>query len=363
MKRRLFVIIPSLESTGPIKGAIALCNGISEYVRVSIVVLKPCKVIDLNISKDVEVIELFNKGGWAKRLSFFDKAILDELKITNSMPICLSMCFSADLFNYISRSKATRWSSIRGNLPENYGTTYGLIGEIIGRLQYRMISKFDGVIAMTISMGNQYYRLTGKRAFVIGNFIDEETIEMYRQKTNTVSKTLGFVFVGRLAKNKDPVSVIKSIHKLVNEGHECSLDILGEGEEEEKLISLVETFGLSGMVTFHGHLKNPWQIAANAHCLVLPSLTEGISRASLEALCLGVPCVMRNVDGNGELITEGKNGELFSDLSELPEKMVAAAELGRRYANQRPNLLPRNFTKSIGIQKYHNLFSLSDGSN
>ena len=51
--------------------------------------------------------------------------------------------------------------------------------------------------------------------------------------------------------------------------------------------------------------------------MVLPSFSEGVSRSALEALFLGVPCVLRDVDGASELIHDGINGYLFNENSEL----------------------------------------------
>jgi glycosyltransferase involved in cell wall biosynthesis len=72
---------------------------------------------------------------------------------------------------------------------------------------------------------------------------------------------------------------------------------------------------------------------------VLPSLSEGAARACLEALHLGVPCVVREVDGSAELIRPGVNGELFTRDGEL------AGAIGRvvsrpREPGVRHSLLP-----------------------
>ena len=89
-------------------------------------------------------------------------------------------------------------------------------------------------------------------------------------------------------------------------------------------------------------------------CLVLPSLTEGVSRASLEALYLGVPCVMRNVDGNSELIKEGENGVLFDSDEQLSSAMIKCATIGKRWTLKRPNLLPEPFSLDASITSFMN---------
>ena len=65
--RRVFVIVPSLVPAGPVKGAVALCNGLSEQYRVTLVVLKPLTIPGLDILPSVELLSLGAIHGWKAR--------------------------------------------------------------------------------------------------------------------------------------------------------------------------------------------------------------------------------------------------------------------------------------------------------
>lgn len=56
---------------------------------------------------------------------------------------------------------------------------------------------------------------------------------------------------------------------------------------------------------------------------VLPSVTEGLSQALLEAMALGVPVIATRAAGNSDLIRDGHNGYLFDngDTKELAAKI------------------------------------------
>ena len=77
----------------------------------------------------------------------------------------------------------------------------------------------------------------------------------------------------------------------------------------------------------------------------MPSFSEGCPRAALEALNLGIPCILRNVDGNNELVNDkNKNGKVFNKNENLSQIMIAEAKksVQRIYYS---SLLPKNFYK------------------
>ena len=105
--------------------------------------------------------------------------------------------------------------------------------------------------------------------------------------------------------------LIESIRSLCEEGHDVYLDLIGSGPLEKSIHELVSSYDLSSNVKFHGQLETPLPELSKADVFVLPSLSEGISRAVLEALHMGLPCIIRRVDGNDELIQSGINGILL----------------------------------------------------
>jgi glycosyltransferase involved in cell wall biosynthesis len=131
------------------------------------------------------------------------------------------------------------------------------------------------------------------------------------------------------------------------------LDMIGSGPLMNDTNREVERLGLQGIVKLHGHLSNPYFLISKADVFVLPSLAEGTSRASLEALYLGVPCVLRQVDGNSELIQSGFNGVLFNEDDELVDAMLDAFRISKLQSNN--NLLPDFFRQKESSDRYLNL--------
>ena len=83
----------------------------------------------------------------------------------------------------------------------------------------------------------------------------------------------------------------------------------------------------------------------------LPSLSEGTSRASLEALFIGLPCVLRKIDGNSELVEDGCNGILFEKDSDLYLAMLSALNIVDLNSGHE-DLLPLFFRQEYSSKKY-----------
>ena len=81
---------------------------------------------------------------------------------------------------------------------------------------------------------------------------------------------------------------------------------------------------MSEMIFDHGQLNNPFEIVLRENYFVLPSLSEGTSRAAMEAFYLGLPYIMLNVTRNCELIQIGEQEYLFDEDEKLSFVMEQA---------------------------------------
>jgi glycosyltransferase involved in cell wall biosynthesis len=83
-----------------------------------------------------------------------------------------------------------------------------------------------------------------------------------------------------------------------------TLNVVGAGRLQSALRQQVAHSGLGDLVTFSGQLDTSEVRAAldDADLFVLPSLTEGLPRALLEAMARGLPAVATDVGGIPELL-------------------------------------------------------------
>ena len=104
------------------------------------------------------------------------------------------------------------------------------------------------------------------------------------------------------------------------------------------LEAMAHELAIDQSVEFLGQVADPFPLLLQSDVFVLPSKSEGISNALLEAMMLGLPCVVTNIAGNGDVISHKENGLLVSpnnedDLSaalvQLGTSQVLREKLGR----------------------------------
>jgi len=90
-----------------------------------------------------------------------------------------------------------------------------------------------------------------------------------------------------------------------------------------------------GDVECWGHCDNMPDVLAQADIVCLPSYREGLPKALIEAMAMGLPCVTTDVPGCREVVTDGDNGFLVpardaASLAEAIAKLVDNAGLRER---------------------------------
>lgn len=353
--KKLYIIIPSLEISGPTNGAIALLKLLRNSIDTTIVFLKntPAKKHEV---KNLSILDLSKEKNLRSKIKKFNNIILEnsqKYKVSS-----ISMCFSADLFSLLSKKIDLKINSIRGNLYKNYSYDYGLLGYFLAIFHLFLCNFFDRSIVMNKKMLNQVKKLSFSKVSIIKNFIDENLLVKYRKK-DFEKKIYKLIYVGSLTKRKNISSIIKLVHNLKKYKRNIFLDILGEGNDEKKIKELINDCNLNSIIKLHGFKKNPYTLLSSSSIMILPSFSEGLSRASMEALFLGIPVVIRNVDSNNELIENGLNGYLFDDDSEMLKATLKTIELIEdHWKFKKNNLLPKSFYLKSAKDKYENLFNL-----
>ena len=345
--KNIFIIIPIDIPSGPSKGAVALANYLVDYFPVSIICLRKGSGFDAQLDTKINLIYL-NKLNFISKIIKIRKIYLKSG--TKNKNISISMCFSADLINIFFNKFSITYASIRGNLIKNYTYDYKFLGTILAYFHLFLTRFHQKRIAMNKSMSAQIKYFSFKKVDIINNFIDEKNLIKYKKRSLNFDGTYRFCFLGNLIERKGVEILINEAKRLKN--YKFEVLIIGKGPLLSRLQKKVEKYDLKNQIKFLGSQSDPHKIVCNCHVMVLPSYSEGTSRAVLESLFLGIPCILRNIDGNKELINyKNCNGRLFNFDNELSQIMI---EVAKKSVKRKiyGNLLPKEFSQNFCGQQY-----------
>lgn len=134
-----------------------------------------------------------------------------------------------------------------------------------------------------------------------------------RKELNVPADAFVITSAGFLNKNKNNRVIIEALGKLQNPN--IYYLVCGEGEERNALQVLAERNGVTENVRFLGYRTDLPEIMACADLFAMPSFREGVPRALLEAMDLGLPCIGSRTRGITELLDNGAGGILCDPRS------------------------------------------------
>jgi glycosyltransferase involved in cell wall biosynthesis len=152
-------------------------------------------------------------------------------------------------------------------------------------------------------------------------------------------------FVGSFSRMyKGPDVLLHAAQICSKRGLRLSLQFVGEGRHLEEMKQLAGSLGLAELVEFTGRLsagERIFEALDSFDLFILPSRTEGVPRALLEAMARGCPCIGSDVGGIPELL---EPEELFpvGNASSLAALIASVASDSERLAR----MSERNAEKS-----------------
>lgn len=135
--------------------------------------------------------------------------------------------------------------------------------------------------------------------------------------------------VGRLSFQKNYEVLLKAFERIAHDFPDWDLLVLGEGEDREKLQTLIEGSDvLLGRVNIPGAVSDVSKYYAHAHLFCLPSRWEGFPNALAEALAHGLPSVgFAECDGVADLVAPGRTGLTAEGNNNAETLSLVLAEL------------------------------------
>ena len=233
-----------------------------------------------------------------------------------------------------------------------------VINRTLYRLQEKWLARYTDVL-ITINAedfeaaGKLKLRNNGKKYMIHGAGVEtgkKVTVDRdkKRKELNIPQDSFMIVSGGFLNANKNNKVVIEALSYIKQRN--IYYVACGEGEKRDQLIELASSLGLQSKVLLPGFRTDFSQILASADAFVMPSFRQGVPRALLEAMDLGIPCIGSKTRGIRELIGENLQGGYLCNPRNAKEFASAITNL-MDYPSQTSSMALRNKKEALKYSK------------
>lgn len=191
----------------------------------------------------------------------------------------------------------------------------------------RRYQKFDRIFCVSNEVRASFlrkYQVDPAKAETLYNPIDrEEILQKSREPAILpIKNTLKLVTVGRLVHQKGYDRLVRVADRLLQEGFDFVLYIIGDGEERASLEQYIREHNLQDNVILLGYQANPYKFMRLCDLFVCSSRAEGFSTVITEAVILGLPIISTDCAGVREIlgaescgiITDNNTNALYNSI-------------------------------------------------
>lgn len=214
----------------------------------------------------------------------------------------------------------------------------------------------------SVKQANAAYRLLYrlKDGVHIRNAVSVETGLLNVPALKSVDELHKVLFVGRITKQKNWPCLLRAI-PLVDPGCDVQLVVCGEGEEKEQLLAMADELDIAKKVQNLGYQQNIYPIMRSCDMLVLPSWYEGMPNVLLEALSIGLPCIVSDIPAHRDIIGDTGCALLFdpSNPKELAVRigLLSGDQTTARGMAERGKIVAQDYCPERMVREYRELYS------
>jgi glycosyltransferase involved in cell wall biosynthesis len=173
--------------------------------------------------------------------------------------------------------------------------------------------------------------------------------------------TFIYGFLGRLLEGKGADLMIESFNEIQKGKPEVLLLIVGDGPERGRLEEQVKKYEIGDKVIFAGFQRRPYDYMNLFDCFILPSVSEGLPIAVLEAMAMKKTVISTPVAGLKDLMKDGYNGIVLNkrtkaELMEAMDRIYGDKAYGEKLAVNAYNYLLQNYNINDYMKSLEKLY-------
>lgn len=323
--KKVVIFIPSIEAGGVERNAIWAANEIAAMgVDVDVVYVRAAEKQLQKFNGHVSLIQFP-----CTRYKFINRRISDAISMKRALGHYLKQqaADSTVVLSFQSSIAAIgscRKNKIRiicrlSNHPIAAKYEKSLTRKVSEWLKPHFYKKADLVIANSNRLAFDFGNKIRRKVETVYNPIDFKCIPKLKSEAIEPELLLEaqqyagklFISIGRLAVQKDYITLIKGIAQCKYKD-QIKLWIIGEGSEREHIENLIRSEKLQHTVRLLGYKSNVYAYMAQADLYIQTSLYEGCPNALIEASAAGLPAIATDcLSGPSEVLIDGMGGKLI----------------------------------------------------
>ena len=301
-KKNILFLMYFLYDGGAEKALMSILDNLdySKY-NVDLVLLAKEKEYIYNINENVNVIYIYDSPDQLDR-DYLSGNFNLEFKKEYDVEISFLGIFTTWVICRYGNPNAKKITWLHTDFSLTVGgNTVDYVKDIYGRMD-KIISVSDGVSKSFTDFVGDSFNSKLQRIYVPTDIyqirkLSLEDIEYKKNKFTIMS-------IGRLSSEKGFDRLIKVHKRLLDDGIDNELLIIGSGAEEENLKSLVKELELENSCRLIEYQKNPYPWIKMCDVFVSASYTEALPLAIIEAMVLGKVVVATDTHGSRALFKD-----------------------------------------------------------
>jgi glycosyltransferase involved in cell wall biosynthesis len=356
---RTAFVIHSLGIGGSEKFFVALVNGFQKAgLQPLVILLERDNPMLPELDTSVETVVMARKFKYDLSVSLRIRALLKRRDIGKVFCVEPYAFFLAQL-GYLVGERPVFFLSLHNSIPT------GLKKFLLDLSYLRFIRRRDMALFICRYQREYFsrtYKFSPSRSCVVYNGIDTDhfspckarelpsALHCWREQRGIGPADQVLLTVGRISPEKSQADAVRALRRLHDLGSaNTHLVIVGAGSAGlvDALRSLVKELALTNHVHLAGAQKEVRHYLLHADAFVLTSVSETFSLAALEAMSMGLPCILTRIGGAEEMITDDVVGELCEAGD--PDSIASAWQ--RMLAKQRDRKMIRSRTIQLFSQQ------------
>lgn len=374
---KIALLVPSLRSSGPIIGVYTLAQ---HYVREGIF---PDIIALSSIAESESLEDDFRALGVA--VTILDTSIKHPLALVKTLRTLIenkkyrlvhSTGFRPDIFLSLVRNSIHGLrilSTVRSELYIDLKFEHGaLIASLSTKAWVWAFCRFDVVVphSLAIKAALCSYGVRPSQMQCIYNGVDTLRFrppsvaerKAARERLVISDDTVVIGHVGHITKLKGVKFIVEALAQLSRDFNIKFISV-GAGDQRALLESRASELGISDKIIWAGKQNDVMPYLYAMDIFTLPSWTEGLPRALIEACATGLPAVVSDIQGCREVVVNGENGLCVApgnvdEISTALARLISSQELRRSMGESSRLKVEQTFSADAMACGYLKLYQL-----